>query len=135
MQLSSLTDYIEKGKGTVLFRNSKNDKWYLLVDNGIGNDENKLFELVKYTDYRVVASGEVEVSKVRNLLCKQYDDNIRHKDTKEYLPNYMVFTKLDSELEQFVKYVLGENEQMKTTAVFVVVTGMFLDEHTSSKNE
>ena len=110
MQLSSLTDYIEKGKGTVLFRNSKNDKWYLLVDNGIGNDENKLFELVKYTDYRVVASGEVEVSKVRNLLCKQYDDNIRHKDTKEYLPNYKVFTKLDSELEQLVKYVLGEKE-------------------------
>jgi hypothetical protein len=110
MQLTSLTDYVENSKGTVLFRNTENDKLYLLVDNGIGNDENKLFELVKYTDYRVVASGEVEVSKVRNLLCKQYADNIRHKDTKEYLPNYMILTILDSELEQFVKYVLGENE-------------------------
>lgn len=110
MQLTGLTDYVENGKGTVLFRNTKNDKLYLLVDNGIGNDENKLFELVKYTDYRVVASGEVEVSKVRNLLCKQYADNIRHKDTKEYLPNYMILTILDSELEQFVKYVLGEKE-------------------------
>lgn len=110
MQLTSLTDYVKNGKGTVLFRNAKNDKWYLLVDNGIGNDENRLFELVKYTDYRVDASGEVEVSKVRNLLCKQYDDNIRHKDTKEYQPNYMVITDPDIQLEQFVKYVLGEKE-------------------------
>lgn len=110
MQLSSLTNYIEKGKGTILFRNTINDKWYLLVDNGIDNGENKLFELVKYTDYKVDASGEVEVSKVRNLLCKQYAENIRHKDTKEYMPKYMVFTDPDSQLEQFVKYVLGEEE-------------------------
>jgi hypothetical protein len=108
MQLSSLTDYIEKGKGTVLFRNTINDKWYLLVDNGIDNDENKLFELVLYTDYKV--DGPEDISTFRNLLRKQFDNNIHHMNTKEYLPNYMVFTDPGSQLEQFVKYVLGEKE-------------------------
>ncbi len=108
MQLTSLTDYVENGKGTVLFRNTKNDKLYLLVDNGIGNDENKLFELVKYTDYKV--EGPEEVSKFRNLLCKQDHENTLHKDTKEYQPNYMVITAPGIQLEQFVKYVLGEKE-------------------------
>lgn len=108
MQLSSLTDYIEKGKGTVLFRNTINDKWYLLVDNGIDNDENKLFELDLYTDYKV--DGPEEISTFRNLLRKQFDNNIHHMNTKEYLPNYMVFTDPGSQLEQFVKYVLGEKE-------------------------
>ena len=108
MQLTSLTDYVENGKGTVLFRNTKNDKWYLLVDNGIGNDENRLFELVLYTDYRV--KDPEEVSKFRDFLCKQDYDNSKHKDTKEYQPNYMVITDPSIQLEQFVKYVLGEKE-------------------------
>ena len=108
MQLTSLTDYVENSKGTVLFRNTENDKWYLLVDNGIGNDENRLFELVLYTDYRV--KDPEEISTFRNLLRKQFDNNIHHMNTKEYLPNYMVFTDPGSQLEQFVKYVLGEKE-------------------------
>lgn len=106
--LTNLTDYVRNGKGNVLFRNNMNGKWFLIVDNGEGNNRSKIADLTLYTDYKVNNSEEV-VSNYRKLLINQDYEDSKHKDSKEYLSNYSVITDTeDTELKNFVEYVLEE---------------------------
>lgn len=111
MQLTNLidlTDYVRDGEGNVLFRNNMNGKWFLIVDKGDGNNGSKIANLTLYTDYKVNNSAKI-VSNYRKLLINQYYEDSNHKDSKEYLSNYSVITDTeDTELKNFVEYVLEE---------------------------